>query len=74
MIARRALQGVGDARLGEWAEPGEVFHLRRRLTPAEAALVGPLRDIRGTDEEMRRMAALVVDLSPMARALMGWPR
>jgi hypothetical protein len=72
MIARRALHGVGDAKLGEWVEQGErgVFHLRRRLSAAEAALVGPARDIRGTEEERVRMEALFAELSPLAKALM----
>jgi len=34
--ARKALDGVGDARLGEWSETGErAIHLLRRLTASE---------------------------------------
>jgi hypothetical protein len=62
-LAERALEGVGDASLGEWREAGGngVFHLRRGVTAAEAALVGPVEDIRGTPEETRRFAALLAD-------------
>lgn len=61
-IVRRALRGVGDAALGEWTEQGTALHLRRRLTHAEAALVGPVRDIRDTEEERMRMEALLAAL------------
>lgn len=51
-----ALDGVGDPSLGEWVEVGEVaMHLRRRLTPAEQAPIGPAVDVRGTPEHQRRM-------------------
>ena len=46
--ARRMIRGVGDASLGEWVERERttpegiaVVHVRRRLTPAEQARVGP---------------------------------
>jgi hypothetical protein len=53
-FARMELAGVGDAALGEWLEmPGTVLHLRRRLTHAEAAIVGPMCDVRGTPEHDR---------------------
>lgn len=53
--ARVALLGVGDPMI-EWVESSEqVFHLRRRLTPDEAAVVGPVRDIRGSNEARRRL-------------------
>jgi hypothetical protein len=46
-IAKRELTGVGDPTLGEWLEFGVIaLHLRRRLTPAEQASVGPAIDIR----------------------------
>jgi hypothetical protein len=58
-VARSALDGLGDAGLGEWLEwSGVAFHLRRRLSPAEQARVGPVADIRGTDEARRRIGAL----------------
>lgn len=53
--AHAELAGVGDSTLGEWEEVGEVaFHLRRRLTPAEQAHVGPAVDVRGTWEATKR--------------------
>lgn len=53
--ARRALDGVGDASLGEWEAPGDVaFHLRRRLSAIEQRVVGPVVDVRGTPEATRR--------------------
>ena len=49
------LTGVGDASLGEWEEwTGRAFHVRRRLSPAEAKHVGPVADIRRTDEARMR--------------------
>lgn len=60
VYARRLLFLVGDASLGEWREERDtgtglrVVHVRRRLTAAEAAVVGPVRDIRGTAEAERR--------------------
>lgn len=57
--AARALDGVGDASLGEWTQaPRRVFHLRRRLSAAEVAQVGPVRDIRGTPEAGDRLQAM----------------
>lgn len=57
--ARLALDGLGDAQLGEWTEwTGFAFHLRRRLNAAEAARVGPVVDIRGTPEARARAATL----------------
>lgn len=54
--ALAALEGVGDATLGEWREMGAVaFHIRRRTTPEESAIVGELRDIRGTAEVTERL-------------------
>jgi hypothetical protein len=53
--ARVALLGVGDPML-EWVETSEqAVHLRRRLTSDEAELVGPVRDIRGSNEARRRL-------------------
>lgn len=57
--AYQLLAGHGDPALGEWSDwTGRAFHLRRRLTPAEAAPVGPVRDIRGTPEARRRASGL----------------
>ena len=53
--ALSVLAGVGDAALGQWEEPGDMaLHLRRRLTAAEAARVGPIVDVRGTPEGLKR--------------------
>lgn len=65
--ARRVLDGVGDATLGEWAEPGitrDAFHLRRRLTPAEAEPIGPVIDVRGTPEQASRYMAVLPYFPP----------
>lgn len=40
----------------EWT--GFAFHLRRRLSIREAAEVGPVIDVRGTDEAGRRLGAI----------------
>jgi hypothetical protein len=59
-LAREVLEGVGDGRLGEWIEDARVaFHLRRRLTAVEACVIGPVIDVRGTPEGMRRVRALL---------------
>jgi hypothetical protein len=67
LCERRALQalaGLGDPLLGEWREwTGRTFHIRRRLTPAEAEPVGPVRDIRRTPEAAARAA----QVGPMLR-------
>lgn len=57
-MTNRVLDGVGDARLGEWVERHESMHVRRRLSEVEALLVGPVVDIRGTDEALRRAQAV----------------
>jgi hypothetical protein len=68
--AREALEGVGEASLGEWAEwTGVAFHVRRRLSAAEEALVGPVMDVRGTEEARRRMKAAWLDLPEAARRI-----
>lgn len=55
----RQLDGVGDASLGEWREwAGRAFHLRRRLSAREQRSVGPVVDIRGTAEALRRAQRL----------------
>lgn len=60
-LARRVIDGRGDPRRGEWEEMGgKAFHLRRRLTAEEEGLVGPVVDVRGTEEAIRR-ASLVGD-------------
>lgn len=55
----RQLQGVGDPSRGEWREwSGRAFHLRRRLSEVEQRRVGPVVDVRGTPEALRRAQAL----------------
>jgi hypothetical protein len=59
VLALRMLAGVGDASRGEWWERGGfATHLRRRLSVAEDARVGPVVDVRGTAEAARRFAAM----------------
>lgn len=61
MCERRAyaeLAGLGDPALGEWQDWTGTYHLRRRLTAAEAASVGPVLDVRGTPEAAARVTAL----------------
>lgn len=58
-LAQLALEGVGDALLGEWHEwSGRAYHLRRRLTEAEAELIGAVVDVRGTPEGAKRLARI----------------
>jgi hypothetical protein len=55
-FAFAALAGVGDAKLGEYEEySGRAFHLRRRLSLDEQAMVGEVVDVRGTPEAERRL-------------------
>jgi hypothetical protein len=55
----RQIVGVGDPALGEWREwTGHAFHLRRRLSVREQREVGPVVDIRGSDEARRRAERL----------------
>lgn len=70
-MALAALEGVGDAALGEWREKGMAFHIRRRLTADELKLAGNLtvRDIRGTTEEKKRFALLFADAPHLRAAL-----
>jgi hypothetical protein len=65
-LAKAALRGVGDARLGEWVERGGngIYHVRRRLSAEEQAVVGEARDIRGTGEERERLTELFRAFSP----------
>jgi hypothetical protein len=55
-FALEALEGVGDADLGEWEEwTGYAFHIRRRLSAEEQEPIGEVVDIRGTPEAHRRL-------------------
>lgn len=56
-LARKHLEGVGDASLGEWEEfnaEQRVFHLKRRLNEKEHQRVGEAIDIRNTPEQEKR--------------------
>jgi hypothetical protein len=73
-ICRDGLRGVGDASLGEWEFDGEklgVVHVQRRLSVAEREEFGVPEpyDIRGTDEELRRIAEVYAE-APYLRAVM----
>lgn len=57
-MSATVLEGVGDPRLGEWFQRETAMHHRRRLSIAEEAVVGPVVDVRGTDEARRRAVAL----------------
>jgi hypothetical protein len=62
--AERQLAGVGDKLLGEWRETGaKAVHLRRRLSEREQRAVGPVMDIRRSDEARVRAARLGARLS-----------
>lgn len=52
--AEAALAGVGDASRGQWEEVHRALHLRRRLSVAEEALVGPAVDVRDSPEALSR--------------------
>lgn len=55
-MARDHLAGVGDIS-AEWSDlRWPFFHLRRLLTPAEAAPIGDPVDVRGTWEAEKRLS------------------
>lgn len=70
LLALRALEGVGDASLGQWEEGGRsAYHIRRRLSMREQLERGlAMRDIRGTEEAAQRLAE-IVRLVPQVAAL-----
>jgi hypothetical protein len=71
-LAEAALAGAGDPRLGEWHEwTGRAYHLRRRLTEREQALVGPVVDCRGTGEFFLRLGS-AMDHIPAAAVAMAY--
>jgi hypothetical protein len=72
--ARAALSGVGDVALGEWQYQGEragIWHVIRRLSAEERETFGVPEpyDIRGTDEELRRIEAVYAE-APYLRSVM----
>lgn len=55
----KALHDVGDASRGQWEEwSGTVYHVKRRLSSEEQAVVGEAKDIRGTQEAEERRQAM----------------
>lgn len=65
--ALRVLEGVGDEALGQWEEQGiKAYHIRRRMTDAEAKRVGGVLDVRGTPEATQRFEKMRRYLPP------GW--
>lgn len=64
-MLRRVLRGVGrDPTMTTGPERGDIaLHWRRWITDEEALRVGPPRDVRGTDEELRRLEAVRRDLA-----------
>jgi hypothetical protein len=75
-VARAGLAAVGEKSLGEWEYAGEkrgIFHVVRRLTAEECAefAVPEPYDIRGTDEERSRIAAVYAE-APHLRSLIPW--
>lgn len=76
MIARDGLHGCGDRKLGQWEFLGDtgIYHVQRRMTAAEREQFGVPEpyDIRGTDEEQRRIS-LVLDEAPHLAAHLTCP-
>ena len=64
-----ALDGVGDASLGEWGEWLTAYHLKRRLSHAECIQHElSMIDLRDTPQGRRMMRQLVRDV-PMIKDL-----
>jgi hypothetical protein len=62
-LALKALDSVGSVELGQWEERGRVaYHVRRRLSQDEAAIVGEVRDLRRTIEGAMRFEAIKAQL------------
>lgn len=62
------LAGVGDRVRGEWIEIGRVaYHLRRRLSADENAIVGPAIDCRGLADEWERRFEVAAAEVPYCR-------
>jgi hypothetical protein len=69
-VALKALAGVGSAELGQWEERGRIaYHIRRRLAPAEAAIVGEVCDLRHTIEGAMRFENIKAELPYRAWAI-----
>ena len=69
------IKGVGDAELGEWVErsqreSGQLFvHVRRRVTPEEEAVCGPVVDVRGQPEMYRRLNVMALHTGMSVHAM-----
>jgi hypothetical protein len=74
-IALDGLRGVGDVTLGQWIdEKGMgrgVVHVQRRLTQAERDEFGVPEpfDIRGTEEQARRIAVVLAEAPYLRKVL-----
>ena len=65
-----SLRGVGGEPV--WWESGQAaMHLRHRVTPAESEIIGPARDIRGTDEVDERLIVVACEVTPAQRWALG---
>jgi hypothetical protein len=55
-----ALEGVGSRLFGEYENwTGKAYHVRRRLSVEEEAIIGPAVDVRGTREALCRVEMLL---------------
>ena len=54
-LVLEALRGVGVQELQWEDDRPTAYHIRRRLTPEEQALVGDVRDLRGQPEAKERL-------------------
>lgn len=58
--ALRALDGIGDAMLGQWEHDRAAYHVRRRMSIAEQVRAGlAMRDVRHTPEARERVKQLM---------------
>ena len=65
--AMTALEGVGDATLGEWTEQHGAIHIRRRLSMREQISTGlQMVDLRGTKEARERILK-IIQVAPHVR-------
>ena len=77
-VRTHLLTGLGEHRLGEWVQRREtngirVVHIWRRMTRSEENVVGPLKDLRNTRQQINRANAVgrQVNLHPLALMEMG---
>ena len=68
----QALDGVGDAALGEWTEQHGAIHVRRRLSLREQIEFGlTLVDVRGTDDGVQRVRKMIQVVPRVRRIAMS---